>query len=551
MAYTPISAYTAGVLMLGSSMNVYLRDNINAINGNGVMPPSAILWWAADVATRPDNWFACDGTFGVQDLRDRMIIGAGSTYAVHDIGGSATAAQAAHTAHSIAASAHAAHAINAASAHGISTFATSFSGGASLAIINTDTHTGSFTEGYTHSNHALTDTHAHTGSPFSILPPYAALTPILKGTPTVAVGTPRTWADGDVPTAAMFNADARDAINGLRQRMLWTGMIMLWSGSLAALPSGYQLCDGTNGTPDMRDRFNIGAGTSYTPLAVGGATSLAIPNHSNHVATQPDPHANHAQVVMAAHGIIAVNPAAGSDESSDIAPHAVTPTSAHGNHSGFGVDAHTTHAAITTVPPYIALGYIALLSAGTFTTPRTWTDGEIVDQGRLNTYFRDNLAALYAGQVPVGGILAWHESIASIPANYAICNGSGGTPETRNRMIQGAGTSYAPGDTGGATSSTPAVHTAHVVTSPNAHTSHSLTQSPAHSLSTDATAIAGSGVTYFGSGAVMSHNYSLNSGGAGEHGHAFTVDAGADHAAHSAMSLLPPYHALAFIQRVS
>lgn len=551
MAYTALSAASAGQLINASWMNAYVRDNINALNGNGVVPASAIIWWPYDASLRPDNWFACDGTFGVQDLRDRMIVGAGSTYAVHDVGGSTTAPLSAHTAHSIGTSSHAAHTINAASAHGIQTLAIWSFSGAGQIIINTDTHSSGVTEGYSHSGQALTDTHAHSSSPYSVLPPYAALAPILKGTPTLSVGTPRTWADGDVPTAAMFNADIRDAISALRQRMLWANSIILWSGSLAALPSGYQLCNGTNGTPDMRDRFNIGAGTSYAALATGGAATQAIPNHANHVATQPDAHANHAQVTLGAHGSISTGIFAASAESTDVAAHAVTPTGSHGNHSAFAVDAHAVHADIATIPPYIALGYIQLTSPGTYTTPRTWTDGELIDASRINTYVRDNEAALYAGQVPVGGILAWHESIASIPANYAHCNGSGGTSDTRNRFVAGAGLSYAVTATGGAASVTPAAHAAHVVTSPNAHSvSHGITQSPAHALTTDATTNPGSGATNF-VGANMSHDFAVAFGGAGEHTHAFTVDGGAAHSAHDAMSLLPPYHALAFIQRVS
>lgn len=38
-----------------------------------------------------------------------------------------------------------------------------------------------------------------------------------------------------------------------------TGMIVMWSGTIATIPSGWALCDGTNGTPDLRDRFIVGA----------------------------------------------------------------------------------------------------------------------------------------------------------------------------------------------------------------------------------------------------------------------------------------------------
>jgi hypothetical protein len=38
-----------------------------------------------------------------------------------------------------------------------------------------------------------------------------------------------------------------------------TGVIVMWSGSIATIPTGWALCDGTNDTPDLRDRFIIGA----------------------------------------------------------------------------------------------------------------------------------------------------------------------------------------------------------------------------------------------------------------------------------------------------
>lgn len=55
--------------------------------------------------------------------------------------------------------------------------------------------------------------------------------------------------------------------------VLPTGLILLWSGSIASIPGGWVLCDGTNGTPDLRDRFVIAAGGSYAVGANGGNSS--------------------------------------------------------------------------------------------------------------------------------------------------------------------------------------------------------------------------------------------------------------------------------------
>lgn len=42
------------------------------------------------------------------------------------------------------------------------------------------------------------------------------------------------------------------------------GSIILWSGFISNIPTGFQLCDGTNGTPDLRNRFIVGAGSDFS-----------------------------------------------------------------------------------------------------------------------------------------------------------------------------------------------------------------------------------------------------------------------------------------------
>lgn len=55
-----------------------------------------------------------------------------------------------------------------------------------------------------------------------------------------------------------------------------TGLIAMWSGSTSAVPSGWALCNGANGTPNLQDRFIVGAGSSYAVGATGGATSASF-----------------------------------------------------------------------------------------------------------------------------------------------------------------------------------------------------------------------------------------------------------------------------------
>lgn len=56
------------------------------------------------------------------------------------------------------------------------------------------------------------------------------------------------------------------------------GMILPWypPSANAPVPEGWALCDGTNGTPNLCDRFVVGAGEAYAPGATGGAASVAL-----------------------------------------------------------------------------------------------------------------------------------------------------------------------------------------------------------------------------------------------------------------------------------
>ena len=51
------------------------------------------------------------------------------------------------------------------------------------------------------------------------------------------------------------------------------GVVKMWYGEASAVPEGWAICDGTQGTPDLRDSFIIGAGGKYALDAKGGAES--------------------------------------------------------------------------------------------------------------------------------------------------------------------------------------------------------------------------------------------------------------------------------------
>jgi len=63
-----------------------------------------------------------------------------------------------------------------------------------------------------------------------------------------------------------------------------SGCIVIWSGSTGSIPSGWVICDGTNGTPDLRNSFILGAGNTYAVGATGGSTDAIVVSHT-HTAT--------------------------------------------------------------------------------------------------------------------------------------------------------------------------------------------------------------------------------------------------------------------------
>ena len=55
-----------------------------------------------------------------------------------------------------------------------------------------------------------------------------------------------------------------------------SGVITMWSGAADAIPSGWSLCNGENGTPDLRGKFVLGAGGTYNPGSTGGSEKVTL-----------------------------------------------------------------------------------------------------------------------------------------------------------------------------------------------------------------------------------------------------------------------------------
>jgi hypothetical protein len=159
-----------------------------------------------------------------------------------------------------------------------------------------------------------------------------------------------------------------------------SGMILLWSGSVASIPTGWVLCDGTNSTPDLRDRFIVGAGSTYAVNATGGSatltpagsisvagTALTEAQMPKHFHSLRGPNGPFTSTVPSATASGSGNYGGGTPDDGTIGygTNSVGGNAASGS-SGTGTsngDTHTHSATFTgssgsSLPPYYALAYI-------------------------------------------------------------------------------------------------------------------------------------------------------------------------------------------------
>ena len=135
------------------------------------------------------------------------------------------------------------------------------------------------------------------------------------------------------------------------------GMIMLWSGSSATIPSGWLLCDGSNSTPDLRNRFVVGATSTYAVGATGGTKDAIVVSHT-HTATVTDPTHSH----WGWNGTVRTNTnsSGGNNDNSTSGGGAVGFETLYAASTGISVSNSTAGSSGTdqNLPPYYALCYI-------------------------------------------------------------------------------------------------------------------------------------------------------------------------------------------------
>lgn len=92
--------------------------------------------------------------------------------------------------------------------------------------------------------------------------------PAFTGTPTA-------------PTASVGTNNTQIATTAFVRSILPAGIIMLWSGSEPSIPAGWTLCNGANGTPDLRNRFIVGAQGAYGVGVTGGSADATLVAHTH------------------------------------------------------------------------------------------------------------------------------------------------------------------------------------------------------------------------------------------------------------------------------
>jgi microcystin-dependent protein len=220
-----------------------------------------------------------------------------------------------------------------------------------------------------------------------------------------------TTPGGTVPAGKVLGTTAENtwgAIDPSAIGVVPSGAILAYHG--VGIPSGWALCDGTNGTPDLRDRFIVGASATKTAGSVGGQESVTLtaaqsglPAHTHTTASADAAHSHdmtdtnlahshgmdysgsHAhggkwlpwvadQNVTAGLGAYATKGGNGHDVIGMDGSHIHTVHSALGNHKHSILSGNATHShnvnpntaanasqAHSNMPPYYALVYIMKL----------------------------------------------------------------------------------------------------------------------------------------------------------------------------------------------
>lgn len=152
------------------------------------------------------------------------------------------------------------------------------------------------------------------------------------------------------------------------------GAIVLWSGSVASIPTGWQITDGTNGTPDLRDKFVVGAGSTHNPGDTGGSDTVDLrhdhgdtdneSSHTHSVSITSNPDGAHSHALQAGTAIIDSTPGGDRSITTDVEnnhDHLVSGTSGAGSAHSHNIP-NALSATTENRPAFYALAFIQRIS---------------------------------------------------------------------------------------------------------------------------------------------------------------------------------------------
>ena len=173
----------------------------------------------------------------------------------------------------------------------------------------------------------------------------------------IANGAVKLFYDGGSNTTAKLETTATGVkvngnleVTGTGAGGLPTGAIVMWSGATNAIPNGYVLCDGNNGTPNLQDKFVVGAGSGYAVSATGGSADAVVIQH-NHGVT--DPGHQHTWTRQDAQNDVGYRPWPASNNDCKE-----TVVNTGSNTTGISINNEGVPGAGKNLPPYYALAYI-------------------------------------------------------------------------------------------------------------------------------------------------------------------------------------------------
>jgi len=162
---------------------------------------------------------------------------------------------------------------------------------------------------------------------------------------TVALG-----ASATATTQSANDNSTKVATTAYVAAVIPSGVIVIWSGSAGAIPSGWNLCNGSNGTPDLRDRFVVGAGSTYAVGNTGGTKDAIVVSHSHSITDS-----GHAHDVRIPSRAVGNNGTALYSTSDGSTKSTVTSESAS---TGISINSTGDSGTNANLPPYYALCYI-------------------------------------------------------------------------------------------------------------------------------------------------------------------------------------------------